>query len=169
MPPLGVEAIGLDALPTGSIAVPQLDAIAPLRSLRCRPTTGVRPARTRGGLTTPHYRHDSRLPTTTDSRLPTREGAPVLTRTAVLAALMIATVPILAQPPASTPPPGQAPRSAQPPAPAPRADQPGPAPVARTRHPRQPPPRAARVSRSTSRWNSRCPINAAERPPSNAR
>jgi hypothetical protein len=56
----------------------------------------------------------------------------VLTRTAVLAALLIATVPILAQTPASTPPPGQAPRSAQPPTPAPRAEQPGPAPVART-------------------------------------
>jgi len=56
----------------------------------------------------------------------------VLTRTAVLAALLIATVPILAQTPASTPPPGQAPRNAQPPTPAPRAEQPGPAPVART-------------------------------------
>jgi hypothetical protein len=50
----------------------------------------------------------------------------VLHRTAVLAALLIATVPILAQPPAATPPPGQAPRSAQPPtpAPAPRAATP---------------------------------------------
>src|SRR5262245_54387394 len=28
--PLGVEGIGIDALPTGSIAVPQLDAIAPI-------------------------------------------------------------------------------------------------------------------------------------------
>jgi hypothetical protein len=59
----------------------------------------------------------------------------VLTRTAVLAALLTATVPIPAQPPASTPPPGQAPRTAQPPTPAPRADQPGPAPVARTAAP----------------------------------
>ena len=56
----------------------------------------------------------------------------MLTRTPVLAALLIATVPILAQTPASTPPPGQAPRNAQPPTPAPRAEQPGPAPVART-------------------------------------
>jgi hypothetical protein len=62
----------------------------------------------------------------------------VLTRTAVLAALLIATAPILAQPPASTPPPGQTPRNAQPPTPAPRADQPSPAPVARTPAPAVP-------------------------------
>src|SRR4029077_19297993 len=53
----------------------------------------------------------------------------------------IATVPILAQPPASTPPPGQAPRNAQPPTPAPRAEQPGPAPVARTAPPAAAAPR----------------------------
>ena len=49
--PLGVEGIGIDALPTGSIAVPQLDAIAPI---------GIAP------LTT-----DDRLPT--DYRLPTTD------------------------------------------------------------------------------------------------
>ena len=65
----------------------------------------------------------------------------MLTRTAVLAALLIATVPILAQPPAS-PPPGQAPRNAQPPTPAPgqpRSEQPPTAtPAARTLTPPTP-------------------------------
>jgi hypothetical protein len=63
----------------------------------------------------------------------------VLHRTAVLAALLIATVPILAQPPAATPAPGQAPRSAQPPTPAPgqpRSEQPPtPVPAPRTTPP----------------------------------
>ena len=142
-----------DALPTGSIAVPQLDAIAPIE-IAPLPVDDGRPSGT-----SERRIDDSRLRLpTTDSRLPTREGAPVLTRTAVLAALLIATVPILAQPPASTPPPGQAPRTRSRPrrrlAPTSRVPRRSRA----RRHPRQPPPRAARVSRSTSRWNSRCPI-----------
>ena len=63
-------------------------------------------------------------------------------RTTVLAALLIATVPILAQPPASTPPPGQTPRNAQPPTPAPgqprSEQQPTPAPAPRTATPPAP-------------------------------
>jgi hypothetical protein len=70
----------------------------------------------------------------------------VLPRTAVLAALLIATVPILAQPPAATPPPGQTPRGAQPPTPAPgqpRSEQP-PTPVPAPRAATPPAPAAAR-------------------------
>lgn len=71
----------------------------------------------------------------------------MLHRTAVLAALLIATVPILAQPPTATPPPGQAPRNAQPPTPAPgqppRSEQP-PTPVPAPRATTPPAPAAAR-------------------------
>jgi len=42
MMPLGVEAIGIDALPTESIAVPQLNAIAPM-SIDPLPTDEGRP------------------------------------------------------------------------------------------------------------------------------
>jgi hypothetical protein len=42
VPPLGVEAIGVATLPTNSIAVPQLDAVAPM-SIDPLPTDGVRP------------------------------------------------------------------------------------------------------------------------------
>jgi hypothetical protein len=67
----------------------------------------------------------------------------VFTRTAILAALLIATVPLLAQPPVATPPRGQTPRSAQPPASTPppgqtpRSEQP-PTPAARTATPPAP-------------------------------
>jgi len=54
--PLGVEAIGLDALPTGSIAVPQLDAIAPIEIAPLRADDG-RPSGTNEGRI-----DDSRLP-----------------------------------------------------------------------------------------------------------
>lgn len=56
----------------------------------------------------------------------------MLIRTTVLTALLLATVPVLAQPPASTPAPGRSQPGA------PRADQPGPAPVARTPTPPAP-------------------------------
>jgi len=54
VPPLGVEAIGIEALPSGSIAVPQLDAITPI-AVEPLPTDVERPA---SGQPSPNDRNE---------------------------------------------------------------------------------------------------------------